>query len=95
MNRTELLLTLLNEECVETAQRVTKALRFTLDEVQTGQSLSNAERIVYEFNDILAVMEVLEEEGILKNVRDPEMIEKKKDKIKKYIEYSKKMGVLD
>ncbi len=61
MTRTELLLTVLAEECVETAQRVSKAIRFTLEEIQPEQELTNAQRIVYEFNDIVAVMEVLQQ----------------------------------
>jgi hypothetical protein len=62
MTKTENLLTILAEECAETAQRVSKAIRFTLDEIQPNQEedLTNAERIVYEFNDIVAVMEVLQ-----------------------------------
>jgi hypothetical protein len=67
MNNTEHLLTILSEECVETAQRVSKAIRFGLTEVQEGQHLNNAERLVYEFNDIVAVMELLHEKRINPN----------------------------
>lgn len=45
MKRHEHLLSILAEECCEVGQRVSKALRFGLDEVQPGQDLSNAERI--------------------------------------------------
>ena len=94
MTRKEHLLTILAEECNETAQRASKALRFTLDEVQPSQSLTNAERIVYEFNDILAVMEMLKEEGYIKNVVDNDAIAKKKIKINKFINYSNNIGTL-
>jgi hypothetical protein len=94
MTRTELLLTVLGEECNETAQRVSKAIRFTLDEIQPGQELTNAQRIVYEFNDIVAVMEILKEEGIFDKVIDRDAIEEKKIKIEKYIKYSTEMGVI-
>lgn len=94
MTRKEILLTLLSEECIETAHRVSKAIRFTLDEVQPGQDLNNSQRILYEFNDIVAVMEVLKDEGIFSNLLDREMIDKKKEKIFKYLNYSQKVGAL-
>lgn len=94
MTRKEILLTILAEECVETAQRVSKALRFTLDEIQPDQNQTNAQRIVYEFNDIVAMMEILKEEGIIDTVIDIEAIEKKKAKVAKYLEYSYKMGTI-
>lgn len=94
MTRIENLLTILGEECVETAQRVSKALRFTLSDIQSGQDLSNAERIIYEFNDIVAVMEILNEEGILNKVIDRKAIDKKKMKIFKYLTYSQNIGAI-
>lgn len=95
MTRTEHLLTILSEECVETAQRSSKAIRFTLDEIQPGQELTNAQRIVYEFNDIFAVMEILKEEGLIDKIIDREAIELKKSKIDKYIKYSNDIGTLN
>ncbi len=94
MTRKEALLTILSEECVETAQRVSKALRFTCEEIQPGQDQNNAQRIVYEFNDILAVMEILQAEGIIEKVIDREAIDKKKEKVKKYLDYSVKVGAV-
>lgn len=94
MTKTEILLTILGEECNETAQRVSKAIRFTLDEVQDGQDLTNAQRIVYEFNDIVAVMEILKEDGIFDKVIDTDAINKKKEKIKKYLNYSISLGTI-
>ncbi len=94
MNRVELLLTLLSEECGETAQRASKAIRFTLEEVQEGQELTNAQRIIYEFNDIVAVMDVLVEEGYLDKVIDQDAILLKREKIKKYLKYSESLGTL-
>lgn len=94
MTRPEMLLTILSEECNETAQRVSKALRFTLGEIQSEQLLTNAERIVYEFNDILAVMEMLQEEGLLKNIIDRDAIALKKYKVEKYLQYSVETGAM-
>ncbi len=94
MTRNENLLTILGEECVETAQRVSKALRFTLEEIQPEQELTNAQRIVYEFNDILAVMEILQDEGVFDKVIDREAIDKKKIKVAKYLAYSAQVGTV-
>lgn len=94
MNRTEILLTILSEECNETGQRACKALRFTLNEKQEGQDLTNAERLIYEFNDIVAIMEILKEEGHLDKVIDRDAIEKKKIRVEKYIQHSIDVGAL-
>jgi len=91
MNRTEHLLTCAAEECNEIAQRVSKALRFGLDDMQVGQGLSNAERIVQEFRDLQAVMEMLEDEFIVEPcvwIRDVQAIEEKKAKVEKYLRYA-------
>lgn len=89
MNTTEHLLTILIEECNETAQRATKALRFGMQEIQPGQELTNAERIVCEFNDIVAVMAMLLEDGELPRIFDEEAQDKKRAKVEKYLRYSK------
>lgn len=97
MNRKEHLLTILAEECVETAQRATKALRFGINEIQEGQNQDNAERIVYEFNDLFAVMNMLVEEGYIKNdekLLNAEALERKKQRVEKYLLVSKKQGTL-
>lgn len=94
MTRLELLLLQLSEECDETGQRASKAIRFSLNEIQKGQTKTNAERIIYEFNDIFAVMEVLKEEGAIDRIIDRDMIEEKKIKIEKWLQHSKEQGVL-
>jgi len=59
------LLDCLTEELSEAIQRICKAQRFGLSEIQEGQSLTNDERIVYELADVETVIEMLQEEGIL------------------------------
>jgi len=83
------LLTCLAEECAEVAQRVSKAQRFGLQEVQPGQPLNNAERIVKELNDLWAVVEMLD----LCHV-DRAAIEEKKRKVTQFMEYAAKCGTL-
>ena len=94
MTRTQLLLTLLAEECNEVAQRASKAIRFGLDEVQEGQQLNNADRIVYELNDLLAIVHILQEgKSLPLNIADTGAIMIKKDKVDKWLEYSFNRGV--
>lgn len=81
MTYDENLLVCLSEECDEVSQRACKAIRFGVDEVQEGQELSNAERIVYEFNDLFAVMEMILDRGLISKIIDRPAIELKKVKV--------------
>ena len=94
MNRTEHLLTILSEECAEVAQRNSKAIRFTLEETQPGQPLTNAERIQYEFGDLIATYEILIEQGLLEWPSQTAIF-LKKAKIEKFLEYSQQRGTLE
>lgn len=90
-----MLLTLLIEECNETAQRASKAIRFGLDEVQEGQDLNNAERLIYEFNDIIGVMELLHGDKYIPYHMDAVASGLKKIKIEKWLKYSEECGTLN
>lgn len=96
MNRTEHLLTILAEECNEVGQRVSKALRFGLNEVQPGQTRQNTDRLLEEILDLFAVVEMLQEEGLI--YIEPSIgtaaIDAKKAKVEKFLEYSKQCGTL-
>ena len=94
MNRLEHLLIILSEECDETGQRASKALRFGISEIQPNQQLTNAERIVYEFNHILAMMEMLQAEGYINSIIDRDAIEQKKINVKSHFNLSIKQGTL-
>lgn len=97
MKRYEHLLTILGEEAVEVAQRCSKALRFGLHEVEPGQGYSNRERILVEFADFFAVLEMLNTEGVLDLEEYPvaEAIEAKKAKVEKFLTYSRHCGTLE
>jgi hypothetical protein len=95
MNRIEHLLWILSEECDEVGQRTSKAARFGLDEVEPEQELTNEARIMYELNDVVAVVEMLQAEGALKTSLDREKVEAKKLKVEKYLLHSKKCGTLE
>lgn len=105
MNRQEHLLTILGEECSELHQELCKALRFGINE-QRDLSTTNAQRMFKEFNDILAMVEMVNEsvlsepwngitytdKGIL--YRDEKFITKKKAKVERYLLYSQELGTL-
>ncbi len=100
MTRTEHLLTILAEECSEVAQRVSKALRFGIDEVQPGQELTNADRITYEMVDLVAVFDMLCEAGVLPFIHRPAFNENagiaaKKAKVEKFLAFSAGRGLVD
>ena len=97
LNRTEHLLCCLAEECNEVGQRVSKALRFGLAEVQPGQELTNADRIVGEVVDFLAVLELLEESGALKLPAAwprRQAMDAKRTKVEKFMRYAEEQGAL-
>jgi len=95
MNRTEYLLTQAASECNEVAHRITKALHFGLDEVQPGQlgePENNAERIVGEYIDLLASVEMLIEDAALTMPSAPTvraLILKKKAKVEHFMGYAR------
>lgn len=100
MNRKEHLLTIAAEECNEVAQRISKALRFSLEEIQPGQDLSNAWRILQEFTDLYTVMLMLHEEGYLPHCSSGHPLVNmawacsKRDKIEKFLKHSQENGTL-
>ena len=92
MNDKQYLLTILAEECAEVAQRASKAIRFGLEDPAGTQSgfPSNKERLLEELNDLLAVVELLFGEDYID--RDKQKL--KQQKIEKYTQLSKKLGLL-
>lgn len=101
MTTPEMLTTIAMEECAEVSQRLSKALRFGMEESQaqaghgvTGaadESLTNSERIMIEFHDLVAVMEMM---GLHPRSLDDEMILAKKQKVAGFLNYSIKCGAL-
>jgi len=95
MNKTEHLISCLIEECAEIQKAATKSLRFGLDDHSPDEpALVNANRVAGECADLIAVIEMLEDLGIIPIVRSPDAIQKKKDKIAKYMKYAKERGTM-
>ena len=90
----EHLLVCLSEECAEIIQIVDKALRFGLDDSHPKEPGSNYERIKREINDLHGVIELLSEQGIHFPM-DRQLIDEKKEKVKKYMEYAKTRRTLE
>ena len=88
MNRQQYLLTKLAEEASEIAQIALKTQQFGIDEKLPGQDLTNRDRIEMEFNDLLGVIKLLNQEFGCKIRIDEDMIAAKAAKINKYFQYS-------
>ena len=96
LTRQEYLLICLAEECDEVGQRVSKALRFGLSEVQPGQPLNNGARILEEIHDLLSVLAILQREGVLPSppLFPDDTIAAKLAKIEKFMAISREQGIL-
>lgn len=92
VNLKQHLLLLLMEECGEVAQAAAKCIRFT-PEHATVDNPTNFENLVLEFNDLIAIVELLQEED-LHLERIEHLVEYKKLRLKTYIQISKDMGTV-
>lgn len=95
MNMREYLLTCLAEECAEVQQEISKALRFGLEDWRPRDETkeNNRDKIQREFNDLLAVAEILNDHGILNIDFDQDKSEKKA-KVYRYAEYARERRTL-
>ena len=80
----------LMEECAEVSQRASKTIQFGWDEIQPGQDKTNRERLQGEVYDLLCLAALLK----LDISWDEEIFNKKKDKLLKYLKYSKDIGAM-
>ncbi len=95
MTELEYLLCAIGEESVEVSQRSSKAQRFGLHEVQDGVPLDNAERLIYEFNDLYALLLLLQKDHPeIGDLIVPEHIMAKQQKYQKYLDYAKRIGTV-
>ncbi len=93
MNDTEHLLVCLAEECAEIQQAVAKALRFGLED--NYKNTTPAADIARECCDLIAVIELLEEAGVIRKTGTIQEIEKKKARVRYYMEYAREHGTLE
>lgn len=83
------------EEAAEVTQRISKALRFGLDEVQPGQELTNRLRLEQEIVDFVTVLDKMEELGIIDLSTYENAFDAKSEKIDKYMQYAREQGTLE
>ena len=93
MNRFEHLQTIAMEECAALQQAVSKAKRFGLSDRGEPDGPTNAQQIQTEFNDLLAVVDMLNAIGMDLH-RDPKLVREKIHRVEKYLLYSKERGTL-
>ncbi len=94
MNKQQYLLICLAEECAEVIKVVNKALRFGLENGYPGTCRTNLVDLNNELNDVLAVVETLDKEGVKLSINDDKLIAKQK-KVYEYMEYSRNIGVIN
>ena len=100
LHKQEYLLVKLAEECAEVAQTATKALTFGVNGIQRDQPLTNAALIWQKFADLCAIVNMLQAEyvlpsGYMERIHFREMIEKKQDKVGRYMTLSRERGCLE
>lgn len=90
MTRREMLLLKLMEECAEVSQRASKQILYGKDEIQDGQSFTNAERTAGEIEDLFVICKMLDEENELPDsiLGDLDRLETKKAKVEKWLKFA-------
>ena len=75
---------ILQEECAEVIQAVSKISRFGMDNNKYGETQTNLEHLEEELGDVLAMIDILLEQGIVKSKNLDEAKQNKKYKLKKW-----------
>jgi len=100
MNRHEYLMTQAVSECCELAHRLTKAQHFGMDQIQSAvgdkpeqnpERKTNRERIIDEYTDLVATMEMLD---ISLGVVNGRAMDIKQARVRKYMTFARELGTL-
>ena len=95
MNKQEYLLTCIAEECGELQHAIFKMLRFGTEDRHPDGGDTNVENFFKELTDLVAVIDLAEQEGVLPEVQTPEQgIQAKQEKVLEFMEYSEVQGTL-
>lgn len=94
MNQLQHLLIKLAEEGSEVAQIALKTSQFGPDEIMPGQPLSNFQRCHQELDDLMAIVEMLNDQHQFGYTPNRERIEAKFTKVNTYLGYSIHLGLV-
>jgi len=94
MRFAEYLLTCFSEEAVEVAHAAHKVIRFTPEDHHPSKQNSNIQELAKEFNELLAVREMLINYGYDIPVVN-EIKQAKKARLIEFAYYSKRLGVIE
>lgn len=95
MNKEQLLLLKLAEECSELSKACSKAIRFGVNATKPGSTETNRQRIIEEFKDVAAAIDYLIFDQLLP-IEEAEMdyeFDKRRERIDKYLQVSKDLGI--
>lgn len=95
MNKIQYLLVKLAEEASEISQIALKTAQFGVHEQCPGLNETNIQRIDQEFNDLVAIVELINQELNSSEIHICDaFIERKKEKVNKYYNYSIECGMV-
>lgn len=77
-------LLILQEECSEVIQAVSKIFRFGLNNFKPGKPKTNIEHLEEELGDMLCLIEILYDRGLIRPDKIEQALEAKKHKLKIY-----------
>lgn len=95
MTEEQYLVTCLIEELSELQRELSKCLRFTKDHRFSVYAPSNLERAQLEFNDVCALVVMLNHDHGYGLLLDESKVDSKIDRVKQTMTISKELGVLD
>jgi hypothetical protein len=95
MNREQMLLVKLIEECAEISKVATKALRFGMNSIQPSSGETNRKLLKEEHKDYMATLMLLQDEtGVFFSMTNDE-IRERKARIEEYFKVSQNLGIMD
>ena len=83
-NKHHEVMNILSEECAEVIQAISKCHRFGLDNVKPGKPKTNREHLEEEVGDLLAMVDIMLEKGIITQLNLDIAKANKIDKLKQW-----------
>jgi NTP pyrophosphatase (non-canonical NTP hydrolase) len=84
MNKNDEIMFILQEECAEVTQAISKCLRFGIDNYKPGKPKTNREHLAEEIGDLIAMIELCYDNDIVDILQVKEAQHRKFDKLKKW-----------